>query len=646
MKLASFDIFDTTLIRKCGLPENIFYLLSKLVYPHNEALQNSFFLWRRRAEHNAVINLQNPYVTFEEIYTEFDPISFPGKTAKEIMALELQLEMQNLIANTSVKNLIEQKRQEGYTICFISDMYLSSDVLKHKLVEQGCAQKEDIVFVSCERKSGKWNNGELYEYVRQYFGNIPHWEHYGDNRRSDYKRAIRRGVKGILINTDYTKPENRLLQFAQYYPHHSKLAILAGFQRAARLSAPTLTADNENAADFVASLYIPYVKYILDKAQKLSIKKLYFLSRDGYILQQIAEVFQSDYPDIELKYLFVSRHSLFLPSIYTLDRKELLESLGCNSLHQEHIRVKDILQYLRISPQDLGHTASSLLNFNRIDTKEQEETLFSILESNNLKQKIVSNATQEREKLLAYFRQEGLLVHEKIATVDIGWVGTSRLAINRILEKEGFQKQTSFYCGCVPSLLSPKYGECYCFYCDELTEDVVIRLLEHYYSASPYPSTKSYEIKEDNKAYPIFKDKLPSQQPEIIQANVDMTRSIASMIKQHSYIDFHIPMRIWGGIYLKAFMGASRSINYSTFTKLGIFEDRTERLQVIQKLNIWQLFIYLMKGKIKNLMFPQQSVCYSFGKKFCKPKNSLYERQKRFFNNIGSIIAMKIIYRK
>ena len=48
MKLASFDIFDTTLIRKCGVPENIFYLLSKYLYPENPILQNSFFLVEKR----------------------------------------------------------------------------------------------------------------------------------------------------------------------------------------------------------------------------------------------------------------------------------------------------------------------------------------------------------------------------------------------------------------------------------------------------------------------------------------------------------------------------------------------------------------------------------------------------------------------
>ena len=42
MKLASFDIFDTTLIRKCGVPENIFYLLSKYLYPENPICRTLF----------------------------------------------------------------------------------------------------------------------------------------------------------------------------------------------------------------------------------------------------------------------------------------------------------------------------------------------------------------------------------------------------------------------------------------------------------------------------------------------------------------------------------------------------------------------------------------------------------------------------
>ena len=44
MKLASFDIFDTTLIRQCGQPEMIFYLLAQHLYPNDKAKRDDFLL--------------------------------------------------------------------------------------------------------------------------------------------------------------------------------------------------------------------------------------------------------------------------------------------------------------------------------------------------------------------------------------------------------------------------------------------------------------------------------------------------------------------------------------------------------------------------------------------------------------------------
>ena len=49
MKLASFDIFDTTLIRKCGNPENIFYLLAHKLYPTDDAKGADFLQWRKNS---------------------------------------------------------------------------------------------------------------------------------------------------------------------------------------------------------------------------------------------------------------------------------------------------------------------------------------------------------------------------------------------------------------------------------------------------------------------------------------------------------------------------------------------------------------------------------------------------------------------
>ncbi|MEE1090208.1 MAG: hypothetical protein UH103_02155, partial [Paludibacteraceae bacterium] len=74
MKLASFDIFDTTLIRRCGKPENIFYLMAERLYPNDKVAQDRFVAWRKKqpmvvsSMRNEKLGMRNVEVGLEEIY--------------------------------------------------------------------------------------------------------------------------------------------------------------------------------------------------------------------------------------------------------------------------------------------------------------------------------------------------------------------------------------------------------------------------------------------------------------------------------------------------------------------------------------------------------------------------------------------------
>lgn len=46
MKLASFDIFDTVLVRKCGKPNNVFWLLAERLFPDDPLKHVEFAKWR------------------------------------------------------------------------------------------------------------------------------------------------------------------------------------------------------------------------------------------------------------------------------------------------------------------------------------------------------------------------------------------------------------------------------------------------------------------------------------------------------------------------------------------------------------------------------------------------------------------------
>ncbi|MBR5824614.1 MAG: hypothetical protein IKY67_10795 [Paludibacteraceae bacterium] len=85
MKLASFDIFDTALIRRCGKPENIFYLMAERLYPGDEGKQREFVEWRKKQP--GVIVSHRKYVSHgtHGIHGEADASPALSKTTMEVM---------------------------------------------------------------------------------------------------------------------------------------------------------------------------------------------------------------------------------------------------------------------------------------------------------------------------------------------------------------------------------------------------------------------------------------------------------------------------------------------------------------------------------------------------------------------------------
>ena len=132
MRLASFDIFDTTLLRRCGRPEAVWNALAENLFPEEMDLQEAFVVWRRNAQGE----------TLEEKYDGIDSsfLYFSGIDKKGMMQAEEAVERAMLILNPSVCRLIEQRRAEGYRIAFISDMYLSSQFLRQVLESYGFCQ--------------------------------------------------------------------------------------------------------------------------------------------------------------------------------------------------------------------------------------------------------------------------------------------------------------------------------------------------------------------------------------------------------------------------------------------------------------------------------------------------------------------------
>ena len=584
MKLASFDIFDTTLIRKCGNPENIFYLLAQKQYPSDKAKRDDFLLWRKGAESEARRRTPSKDVTIEDIYNSYELCGFSEYTPAQLIEAEKRIEAENLMANPAIRKIIEQKREQGYTICFISDMYLPSAMLKEVLEREDCINNNEVVFVSCEYNARK-SNGTLYKRVKEEL-KPQLWEHYGDHPVSDYKMAKRYGIKATKVNTDFSVAEKSTIAPRDNRMHYES-SILAGLSRAARIHLGN-DAYTTIATDFVAPAYIPYVHFVIETAKERSIKKLYFLSRDSYILQKIAE--QLPHEGIELRYLFVSRKALLLPYMYNATAKKFLAIQDKRTIRGKSI--KELTASLGTSVEELKESFDIRFDFDRIATKEQEQIFLDGIFSSESKYLPTLNerAKEKRAMLNSYFAQEGVFTNATTAKVDVGWLGTTRLMINSILKEEGYPETLFFYYGVRGDVMHSKYGNYYSYYSPQQLSTEGTTLIENYFSASPYPSTIGYK-QIGNKIAPIFKGDSEYKENEIVKSNMDVATWMCNEIKS-SPAPLEKLFWSWGKQAVEQILKMNKDVDVTPLMKAAEFDDTS----FVRKLTIKELFSIVCLG--------------------------------------------------
>lgn len=587
MKLVSFDIFDTVLIRKCGLPENIFYLLANRLYPDDRALSEAFLLWRRKAEQQARRRQPQIDVSLTQIYNDDNLTGFPDYTPQQMMEVEVQIESENLIANPAVKKIIEGKRKGGYVVCFISDMYLDSDTLAGLLRREGCLLNNEQVYVSCEYNARK-SNGKLFEIVRREL-QPTEWLHFGDHPISDVKIPCKLGIKAWRVDTPFTDTERMLLDKAYMIRERYELSILVGLQRVARILQGN-DAYAEIAADFVAPTYIPYVFFLLQQAKKRKLKRLYFLSRDSYILMKMAEALQPFYPEIELRYLFVSRKSLLLPYLSAMTAEQYLTVQDHQTIYGK--RVDALLPTLETNREEMKDKFGITFNYDKITNKQQEKDFLDKIwgEESCYLPVLCERALACRRLLLDYFEQEGVFDGTSSGMVDVGWLGTSRLMINAVLKNNGAQPVEFFYLGVRNDVLPVKHGIYTSYYRPEQLSTSLTTLVENYFSASPYPSTLTYE-RSGQKIVPVFAAAYGYQETPITESHVTVGQYMIQEMKQVR-LHFDNVFWTWSQTVINILSDLSCRINLTSFVKAADFDD----MAFVRKLTLTELFRLVCLG--------------------------------------------------
>lgn len=522
MNLVSFDIFDTTLLRSCGTEDNVFTILAYTILGDDtsEAFITEFIRIRKIAEFKAKKELGKKEATTADIYSVADFSSITDVSPKVILLKEYEIQSAVLYPRKSTLEIIKRHRENGASICFISDMHLPAHVIKKALDKYGILQVEDKLFVSSEFGITK-ASGELFDYVRSEYTNIELWDHYGDNPISDFKSPKMKGIKAHLVSLTNLPYYSGKYQFYQYGHPIGWNQSFQGIQKI--LCEDRKDSYSNMISEISAPLFVSYVYEMLEDATKRNIKRLYFFSRDGYVLYKIAQQLTNKFPELDLHYLYVSRRTLYLPSIEDISLDAFLKLKTVKGLSTE--------EYL-----DQFHIDATSLSYSKDASVMQElQHIFSGSDNVDI---IKKEKQQLTDSLLAYFKQEGVL-DDNIAMVDMTGSRSSQEAINRIFKQCGLKDIFAYYFLVSQDRKSIKEAGDYhtCIYADCLSQspyrclgDLVL-LFEDVFSLTVQNRTIGYR-KHDDATIPVFDTIDYSWKKTMADKNMQVYLSFASMYVQ------------------------------------------------------------------------------------------------------------------
>ncbi len=171
-------------------------------------------------------------------------------------------------------------------------------------------------------------------------------------------------------------------------------------------------------------LHIGHI-HLLRRARAAGVQRLYFLSRRGELPLKIARVFQEDFPEIELRYLYSSRWA-WRPATYGRWCRELWNDLMDPRFPMD---LQELLNVLGLGDTKIAD--DFLAQFSREDNVD---AMFEWLSQPTVVATINQSLTERRKLVLAYLDQEGLWERERIALVDDGWSGKTQRDLHWLLQ--------------------------------------------------------------------------------------------------------------------------------------------------------------------------------------------------------------------
>ncbi|MBO6165601.1 MAG: CDP-glycerol glycerophosphotransferase family protein [Eubacterium sp.] len=441
--LYSYDIFDTLIARKVLQPKGIFFQVrykmrnSEIPFPGyltaNYAAVREFCESNAREYYSKSLEFRKDNrreITHDMIFNRMqDLYEITDEQCELLKKWELEAELDNVIPCREKIDELLKRKHRGDRVLLLSDMYLDKEFIRKLLAKADPELAELPLFLSSDYGVQK-TTGLLY--LEAYLSEKPYqykkWIHYGDNANADGKCAESLGITPKIHEIpQFNDYEKNLVSTVNSYDSYLMAAELCRF--GTKLTEP----KDRFVYSFVSLCFVPYINQVINRAMRMGLQTLYFISRDGYHLKRIADTIISEKKlPIKTKYIYGSRNAWRIPSFIDGVDDEFFSTVGnfvqVNTYHAllDALQLKD-KEFAGFFPQYASLRTASI-----IPAKKRDEITESAKGNADYRKFLLDKAEKTRPIVLDYLKQE-IDFSEKFAFVEYWGRGYTQTCFTRLL---------------------------------------------------------------------------------------------------------------------------------------------------------------------------------------------------------------------
>lgn len=444
----SFDVFDTLITRKTATPKGIFALMQKqLLQDRGYAsiplfIRENFYRLRIDAEELARYHLflqgKGEEVTLEEIYQAFRLTgSITEEDIEKLQKLELEMEYACSVPIEENIKRLKELYLSSHMVVLISDMYLSAETIRWILVKQDDIFKEIKIFVSSQYRKQK-GSGALFCCVKQEEKwDEKEWVHIGDQEAADKKGAEKIGICAeVYPYPPFFEFEKKFLELSEA---EAGLQLAIGTARNLRIGTKKGIAY-QMGVSFGGNLLVPYVQWVILESIRKGIKHLYFIARDGYLLQQVADLIieKKAYP-IKTSYLYGSRKAWRM-ACFSKEKTDIGQLISFTDF-EERSSIGQIAQIFQVLPEELESFIELQPDYPVWKIREIAKILNT---DKKFRAFLEKKHAKKKEWLKQYLLQE-IDFTEKAAFVEVSGSGMTQVLLGGLLEEMGYASLPTYF---------------------------------------------------------------------------------------------------------------------------------------------------------------------------------------------------------